>query len=282
MSSAPAPSSTTRARRALAEAARRHGVQLTGNPIETPWAIGCVGERGAAEVYVKVTRSDSDERLAGRLLQAWRGAPVVGVVATSECEQILDRIVPGTLLEATYAELGDAQSLAIIGGIATALRERAAPDLGFPTMRVRGRALREGERPTGIDASTWRKAVGVYVELADSARSCTVVHGDLHHANVLFDRNRGWLAIDPKGVIGDLEYELACALRNPIAQVTHWAAPDRVAQRVAFLASTVGADAVRLLRWAFAQSVLAAAWDVEDGYDHAPWLLAAGAYEALL
>ncbi len=29
-----------------------------------------------------------------------------------------------------------------------------------------------------------------------------LLHGDLHHWNILDDASRGWMAIDPKGVIG--------------------------------------------------------------------------------
>ena len=39
---------------------------------------------------------------------------------------------------------------------------------------------------------------------------------DLQHYNVLFDSDRGWLAIDPKGVIGEVEYEIGASLRNPV------------------------------------------------------------------
>jgi streptomycin 6-kinase len=39
---------------------------------------------------------------------------------------------------------------------------------------------------------------------------------DLHHYNVLSDSGRGWLAIDPKGLVGEVEYEVGAAIRNPI------------------------------------------------------------------
>ena len=42
-----------------------------------------------------------------------------------------------------------------------------------------------------------------------------LLHGDLQHYNVLLDKDRGWVAIDPKGVVGELEYEVGALLRNP-------------------------------------------------------------------
>ena len=55
----------------------------------------------------------------------------------------------------------------------------------------------------------------MYVDLSGSQRSTRLLHGDLQHYNVLFDTDRGWLAIDPKGVVGELEHEIGAVLRNP-------------------------------------------------------------------
>ncbi len=41
-----------------------------------------------------------------------------------------------------------------------------------------------------------------------------VIHGDLHHFNIL-SSERGWLVIDPKGVVGPREYEVGPLLINP-------------------------------------------------------------------
>lgn len=51
---------------------------------------------------------------------------------------------------------------------------------------------------------------------------------DLQHYNVLFDDARGWLAIDPKGVVGEVEYEIGAILRNPIERPDLFAAPEIV------------------------------------------------------
>ncbi len=43
----------------------------------------------------------------------------------------------------------------------------------------------------------------------------TLLHGDFHHYNILRSE-RGWLAIDPKGVVGPKGYEVGPLLINPI------------------------------------------------------------------
>jgi streptomycin 6-kinase len=51
--------------------------------------------------------------------------------------------------------------------------------------------------------------------LFDTPRGVSPLHGDLHHSNVLDGGPRGWLAIDPKGLLGERTYDVANLLGNP-------------------------------------------------------------------
>ena len=44
-----------------------------------------------------------------------------------------------------------------------------------------------------------------------------LLHGDLHHENILQDRDGHYRCIDPKGFIGDPAFELGPILANPVA-----------------------------------------------------------------
>jgi streptomycin 6-kinase len=90
------------------------------------------------------------------------------------------------------------------------------------------------------------------------------LHGDLHHYNVLFDSDRGWLAIDPKGVIGEVEYEIGAALRNPYENPEVFASQKAVERRLKGYGAVLKMDFDRALKWGFAQAVLSAIWSVED------------------
>jgi streptomycin 6-kinase len=86
-----------------------------------------------------------------------------------------------------------------------------------------------------------------------------LLHGDLHHENIRADRERGWVAIDPKGVIGAPAHEAAWFQHNPIPGFLSMDDPRGVARRrVEILASILGADRARLLAWAFFDAVLGA------------------------
>lgn len=140
----------------------------------------------------------------------------------------------------------------------------------FPTTYEWGegfrRYLRANPDHSGpIPSDLLEAGAGLYEELEDSAAGPALLHGDLHHANMRFDRNRGWLAIDPQGVIGEPAYEMGAFLRNPIDQLVKQ--PDlasRTRLRAELLASLTGIDRRRILGWAVAQAVLSAIWAWED------------------
>jgi streptomycin 6-kinase len=129
---------------------------------------------------------------------------------------------------------------------------RAAPaEHGFDTVTEWGEGL-EG-RPAAV-----------YGELCDSMSGPVVLHGDLHHDNVLWSEERGWLAIDPKGVVGEREYEYGALLRNPVPVLVE---PRTLARRADQLAEALELDRTRIAAWAWAQAHLAAVWSVNMGED---------------
>jgi streptomycin 6-kinase len=108
-----------------------------------------------------------------------------------------------------------------------------------------------------------------------------LLHGDLHHENVLRSRREPWLAIDPKGVAGEPAYEAGALLRNPYPRLLEEPEPGRLAsRRLDRLAGELKLDRSRLRDWAFAQAVLSAIWHLEDG-DEDGWPFAMACAELL-
>ena len=116
--------------------------------------------------------------------------------------------------------------------------------------------------PTDLVAAGQR----VYLSLCASQRRPKLLHGDLQHYNVLFDSDRGWLAIDPKGVVGEIEYEIGASLRNPCERPDLFPSRATIERRLKQLTNRLNLDFERTLAWAFAQAVLSAIWGVEDGF----------------
>jgi streptomycin 6-kinase len=100
--------------------------------------------------------------------------------------------------------------------------------------------------------------------LAESSRQ-VLLHGDLHHYNIL-SSGRGWLAIDPKGVVGPAEFEPGPLLMNPIGiPISPSEGLQRLKRRVDILVEELGFDRQRLLAWALSFGLLSAWWDIKDG-----------------
>ncbi|MBI5839889.1 MAG: phosphotransferase [Chloroflexi bacterium] len=100
---------------------------------------------------------------------------------------------------------------------------------------------------------------------AESSPPC-LIHGDFHHFNVL-SSERGWIAIDPKGVIGHPEYEVGPLLINPWGSFLNGTNPKvQTERRISILSERLGFPRQRLLEWGLCHAVLSAWWDMQpDG-----------------
>ena len=108
------------------------------------------------------------------------------------------------------------------------------------------------------------KASEFYKELSCSSNKF-LIHGDLHHENILSAQREPFLAIDPKSIIGDIGYEISVFLNNHL----WWLAsePDlkeKLNYAVKQFSEAFEIEPQDLRKWAFAQIVLSAWWTFED------------------
>lgn len=109
-----------------------------------------------------------------------------------------------------------------------------------------------------------------------------VLHGDLHQENILSATREPWLAIDPKGLVGEPAYETGSLLRNTREQILALPDPKPLfARRITLLAEELELDRERIRGWGEAQAVLSACWTLEDGEDASRADFAIGCAEAL-
>ena len=119
-----------------------------------------------------------------------------------------------------------------------------------------------------IPAQTLQKARELRDQLLKTADPDILLHGDLHHDNILQNSN-DWVVIDPKGVIGEPAYEVAAFIRNPIPELlNHPDAPNIIHNRVTRFAELLELPSQRILDWCFVQAVLSWVWAIEDGCDN--------------
>lgn len=117
-------------------------------------------------------------------------------------------------------------------------------------------------------ARLFELAEGVLKEYLCSQGEIVLLHGDLHHDNILTAEREPWLVIDPKGVAGEREFEIGPMMYNPWQRILGWPDLERIlSRRVDTLVEELGFDRQRLLGWGFVESVLSMLWSLED---HSP------------
>jgi len=95
-----------------------------------------------------------------------------------------------------------------------------------------------------------------------------LMHGDFHHFNIL-SSERGWLVIDPKGVIGPAGYEVGPFLINPWGDLLNGINYRLMTKRrIDILHEHLGFERERIREWGLAHAILSAWWSMED---HGEW-----------
>jgi streptomycin 6-kinase len=98
-----------------------------------------------------------------------------------------------------------------------------------------------------------------------------LMHGDFHHYNIL-SSERGWLIIDPKGVIGPAGYEVGPLLINPWGELINRVEIQRLTRRrIDILHEHLGFERERIREWGLAHAILSAWWGIESntGWEYA-------------
>ncbi|MFN2510776.1 MAG: aminoglycoside phosphotransferase family protein [Pyrinomonadaceae bacterium] len=234
---------------------------------ETPGSVLAFGVSRGSRVVLKVTKQHGDEWRSGEVLRAFDGHGTVRVLEFDAGAVLLERLDPGEPLVNLVRHGQDERATQILAELMGQMAYRAAPEHS-PTLldwsHGFDRYLKRGDEQVPHDLVA--EARECYQRLVASQQTLMLLHGDLQHYNALFDTKRGWVAIDPKGVVGELEYEVGAILRNPVELSDLYTSLAAVERRLEILAGTLKLDHNRALCWAFAQGVLSAIWDVEDGY----------------
>jgi streptomycin 6-kinase len=220
--------------------------------------------RGGVPLMLKLSHT-SEERYGGQLMLWWDGEGAVRILEHDDDALLMERATgPRSVSDMARSGEDDAASL-IICEVARRLH-----------------APRSGSAPAAISLDLWFRDLfpaadrhgGILVAAAETARALLgeprdirVLHGDLHHGNVLDGGARGFLAIDPKRLLGERSFDFANIFCNPDAAVA--TRPGRLTRQAGIVAEAAGLDRERLMRWILAYAGLSAAWHLDDGTDPA-------------
>jgi streptomycin 6-kinase len=231
-----------------------------GNAIVTRTSKLLPVRYGSVPAMLKIA-FDAEEARGNDLMAWWSGEGAARVLAGRGDAIVLERAAADASLAALTRMGRDSEAVRIMcATIALLHRPRHKPpptlfpldrwfaDL-FPAAQTHGGVL-------SLCAQTARNLLAAPSEV-------TVLHGDIHHGNVLYFDGRGWLAIDPKALIGERGFDYANLFCNP----DHAAATDqaRFAQRLDVVADAAPIEHRRLLQWILAWAGLSASWLMSEG-----------------
>lgn len=226
-----------------------------------------VEQKSGRLAALRIFKSDAAAERRSADLLAWYGGEGAVEVLGLERGAVLMEWIDGKRLSEPAMSGHDDQATEAIGYLVQQLhRPREAPPADLVPLKDWFAPLFAAQAqlwPTTA-RDLYGRAKGIALGLFDRAAADVPLHGDLRHDNILASP-RGWLAIDPRGLLGDPIYDLAAAFLNP------WQARDMVIDqgRIAHMADSFarrfGHDRKRILGFAVAHAALSVCWDIRDG-----------------
>lgn len=183
---------------------------------------------------------------------------------------LLERLEPGTKLS-ELCDADDEGATSAAASVMRSLRRPAPPVHEFPSVADWGRGFRRHRvnfngTSGPLPARLFDEAETLFRDLNDSADEQVLLHADLHHGNIIAARREPWLAIDPKGIVGDAAYEVGALLRNPNDRMLGWPSLPRITERrIRQLSEELCFERERVRGWGLSQAILSAIWSCEEG-----------------
>ena len=222
------------------------------------------GLQGSKAVILKLGLDTDGFKREAAALMAFSGFGVVEVLSANNGLLLLECAVPGVSLRSYFPEKDD-EAINITANVIKRLHKAPIPSThAFPHVKDWLAVL---DSDLKIPAQTLQKARELRDQLLKTAASDVLLHGDLHHDNILQNGN-DWVVIDPKGGIGEPAYEVAAFIRNPIPELLNYDDTQNIIHnRVTRFAELLELPSQRILDWCFVQAVLSWVWAIEDDCD---------------
>ncbi len=255
----------------VSEVAREWQLELgEAHDMSFHWVVDVRRSDGTTAVLKLGPPEPRDLALEAKALTCYGGSGAVRLLAydLDRGALLLERAMPGTMARSVVPE----RDLIATAAIITVMRrlhrsstvDNELPDLVSRDLPSFADHLRRYPGDDPIPRRLVTRASGLLLELSAGATDQVVLHGDLHHDNVLRAEREPWLAIDPHGVVGDRGFEVGAMLYNPDPPRRDRELLALVPARVEQLADGLGMSEDRVVACAFVQAVLSEVWTAEE------------------
>ena len=248
------------------EASRRWNLSNVQAVPNLSYNFVAFAKRGDEEVILKIGVPNREFASEMNALRLFGGNGAVRLLEADEENSafLLERIRPGKMLS-TLEDEEQATNIAV--DVMLKLWRKPPENIPFIKLTDWFDALKNLRPAFNGGTGPFPEKIILRIEeilprLFSESSAPMLIHGDLHHFNIL-SSGPGWLAIDPKGVIGHPEYEVGPFLINPMPSFLNGSQPKvQTEKRIAILSERLGFPRQRLRDWGLCHAVLSAWWDM--------------------
>jgi len=100
-----------------------------------------------------------------------------------------------------------------------------------------------------------------------NSKEICLLHGDTHHKNIMHQSQKGWIMLDPQGLVGDRAYDCANTLHNPHKMPELTEDKNRLLRQAHILGNGLNINPQRIIDYAYIHGCLSSCWTkMDDGH----------------
>ncbi|MCL1902680.1 MAG: phosphotransferase [Alphaproteobacteria bacterium] len=251
-----------------------------GEPFNTHFCFLWPCLKGSEELMLKLLSEECVDDLGAYALKLFDGHGCIKIFENENAVQLLERVITPknqpSLRQMLLAGNEDTVTN-IICDVAARLHDYAETidKKGYPAFENKfindindtATNMRKGGiRPP--DMPMFERGLALSRELEQAMHSDRLfLHGDLHHDNILYSADRGWVAIDPKGIIAPRAYDYAISLVHmPDLPEETIMNPRRIERMSKIISDKSGIDQKTILQFAWIKALQLGAWASGEPY----------------
>lgn len=235
--------------------------------INMSWNYVAFAKQNDEPVVLKISADKESIHHEYQALQHFAGIGAITVIDFDSKYHalLLQKAVPGTLLKGNHSK-NISDVINSYANVVRALRLTKAPKYTFHHARKLYEAIENIDDPR-VPKHYIDKAKHIRTWIFETTTDEYVCHGDLHLDNII-KHEKQWIAIDPKGVVGEMAFE-ASAFDLLNDHETHAASQITtiLTERIQQLASVLNLNEERLMAWIFLRTMVSIQWFLEDKGD---------------
>lgn len=226
--------------------------------------VGLAKLRSTGEfAIIKIAPENKNISTEAKWLQCFtEGVPKVYWYDEEQYALLMEYLTPGNSLKNFVRTGNDDLATRIICRTILDLQTHQQKLIKLPHLSELGKTLSllKGQ----LDSKLLSQAESWFRDLTNDRAGDVILHGDLHHDNVLSSGST-WKVIDPHGYIGDSAFEVGAMIYNPFDCFPNDRSISQIVERrLKILFEELPFDAQRIKAWTFCRTILSIGWTFED------------------